>query len=273
MTVNRDDLLRRFEQWLDGALSAEDPPAGIDAEVLAALADVSPDANPDAHPGAHPDANQAATPGGNGGIDRPDDSYALWAAVTALTHEVKLQGRAFKELHHTLGTQTSRAADEIRAAYREREHDAQREAERRSRRAIVGTLVDLRDRLGRGLDSVRAVESAIARGTTGQNWLVRAFTKRRRDPHAETLAALTKGYELGLEHLDQTLDEFNAHEIRCEGQPFDPRRMNAIDKEESAAVPEGTVLEVYRTGYEWSGEVFRPAQVKVSCVPAAGDLG
>jgi len=44
--------------------------------------------------------------------------------------------------------------------------------------------------------------------------------------------------------------------------------MNAVDKEESTAVPEGTVLEVYRTGYEWSGEVFRPAQVKVSCAPA-----
>ena len=78
-------------------------------------------------------------------------------------------------------------------------------------------------------------------------------------PAAEKLAALTKGYELGLERLDQTLAEFNAREIRCEGQPFDPRRMNAIDKEESTRVPEGTVLEVYRSGYEWNGEVFRPA--------------
>ena len=25
----------------------------------------------------------------------------------------------------------------------------------------------------------------------------------------------------------------------------------------------GTVLEIYRGGYEWNGEVFRPAQVKV----------
>ena len=46
--------------------------------------------------------------------------------------------------------------------------------------------------------------------------------------------------------------------------------MNAIDKEESAVVPEGTVLEVYRTGYEWSGEVFRTAQVKVSRAQARG---
>ena len=79
---------------------------------------------------------------------------------------------------------------------------------------------------------------------------------------------MKKGYELGLERLDQNLEEFNAREISCEGQAFDPRRMNAIDRQESIAVPEGTVIEVYRSGYEWNGEVFRPAQVKVSCAPA-----
>lgn len=244
--MNRDDVVRRFEQWLADALAAEDPPGGIDAEMLATLTDANGEAN------AEP--------------DHPGDSYTLWAAMTALTHEVKLQGRAFKELHNTLGTQASRMTDEIRTAYRERERDVQREAERRSRREVLAALIDLRDRLGRGLESVRAVESELSRGA-GQSWLARAFTKARTDPNVEKLAALMTGYELGLERLDQTLEELNAHEIRCEGQPFDPRRMNAIDKEESTVVPEGTVLEVYRTGYEWSGEVFRPAQVKVSCAP------
>ena len=87
-------------------------------------------------------------------------------------------------------------------------------------------------------------------------------------PPTPRCAALKKGYELGLERLDQTLEEFNAREIPCQGQAFDPRRMNAIDRQESSAVPEGTVIEVYRSGYEWNGEVFRPAQVKVSCAPA-----
>ena len=85
---------------------------------------------------------------------------------------------------------------------------------------------------------------------------------------ADTIAALKKGYELGLERVDQTLEEWNAREIRCAGQVFDPRRMNAVDRQESSAVPEGTVLEVYRSGYEWNGELFRPAQVKVACAPA-----
>ena len=90
--MNRDDLMRRFEQWLDEALAAEEPPAGIDAEILAALADANPDANPET----------------DDEIDRPIDSYTLWAAMTALTHEVKLQGRAFKELHTTIGAQAGR---------------------------------------------------------------------------------------------------------------------------------------------------------------------
>ena len=247
--MNRDDVLRRFEQWLDDALSAEDPPSGIDAEMLAALAEETPD--------------------GQGDLDRPNDSYTLWAAMTALAHEVKLQGRAFKELHTTIGAQAARTADEIRAASRERERDVQREAERRCRREILSALIDVRDRLGRGLESVHAIESETSRRAR-RNWLARAFAKSGGDDAtADRLAALTRGYELGLERLDQTLDDFNARQIRCEGQPFDPRRMNAIDKEESSLVPEGTVLEVYRSGYEWSGEVFRPAQVKVSCAPLA----
>jgi molecular chaperone GrpE (heat shock protein) len=247
--MSRDDLMRRFEQWLDEALAAEEPPAGIDAEMLAALADTNP--------------------GTDDEIDRPMDAYTLLAAMTALTHEVKLQGRAFKELHTTIGAEAARVADEVRTVYREGERDRRRDAERRGHREILGALLDLRDGLWRGLESVRAVESAIPKGA-GQSRLVRFFTKRLKNPDAEKLAALTTGYELGLQRLDQTLDELNAHEIRCQGQPFDPRRMNAIDKEESAGVPDGTVLEVYRTGYEWCGEVFRTAQVKVSRAPSPG---
>src|SRR6266705_6931756 len=121
--MNRGDVLRRFEQWLDEAMAAEDPPDGIDAEMLATMAEANTDANI--------------------GPDHPGDSYTMWAAMTGLTHEVKLQGRAFKELHSTLSVKTSPTADEIRAAYRERERDVQREAERRSRREILSALIDL----------------------------------------------------------------------------------------------------------------------------------
>jgi molecular chaperone GrpE len=239
--MSRVEIMRRFEEWLAGALAAEEPPRGVGAEILAA---VSGESDGQAGPA-------------------PAVAYSLWAAMTALTQEVKLQGRSFKELNDTLGSQAGRTA--------ERERELTRETERRCRKEVLGVLIDLRDRLGRGLESVRASEAEISKAAR-RGWRARVFSRLfsqpREDSATATLAALKKGYELGLERLDQTLEEFNAREISCEGQAFDPRRMNAIDRQESIAVPEGTVIEVYRSGYEWNGEVFRPAQVRVSCAPA-----
>jgi len=199
----------------------------------------------------------------------PADAYSLRAAMTALAQEVKLQGRSFKELHDTLGSQAERMAERERDLLRETER---RETEHRCRKETLGVLIDLRDRLERGLQSVRASEAGISR-TARRGWVARVFSRPNQpqpgeDSAGATLAALKKGYELGIERLDQTLEESNAREIPCQGRAFDPRVMNAIDRQESAAVPEGTVMEVYRSGYEWNGEVFRPAQVKVSCAPA-----
>jgi molecular chaperone GrpE len=241
--MNRDEILRRFETWLDQSLASEEPPRGVDAELL-----------------------ELVTNGGEAGAD---DSYALWSAMTALTQEVKLQGRTFKELNDTVGSQAGRIAEELQAVYREREREVQREAERRSRKEILEGLIDLRDRLGRGLESAAAADAAIRARRTGL--LERLIRNAPEAGLSSTLAALKRGYELGVERLDQMLEEFNAREIRCHGQRFDPHRMNAIDLEESSAVPEGTVLEVYRSGYEWNGEVFRPAQVKVSRGARGGD--
>ena len=242
--LGRDEILRRFEALLDSALASEAPPVGIDAEIL----------------------SLAMEDGEDG--ERRCDSYALWTAMTALTQESKLQGRAFQELSRTLAGQAEKIAEELRAVYAERERIVQRDAERRSRREALSALVDLRDRLGRGRESVRVRELEIACAARA-GWWTRVFGKQATDPAADALGALIRGYELGIERLDQTLAEFNAREIRCQGESFDPRRMNAVESEESAAVPGGTVLEVYRSGYEWNGEVFRPAQVKVSRAPAS----
>jgi molecular chaperone GrpE len=251
--TDREEIVRRFEALLDAALASENPPAGIDADILESVLNDSPDQ-------AAP--NQA---GNDQDIARACDSYALWAAMTALTQEIKLQGRAFQELNRTLTAQTEKIVDELRAVYAERERALRRETERRSRKDILGALVDLRDRLARGRESARAREEEIA-AADRVGWLRKTFS--RRPAAAAAVGALIRGYELGIERLDQTLDEFNAREIRCQGESFDPRRMNAIDSEESATVAPGTVIEVYRSGYEWDGEVFRPAQVKVSRPPS-----
>ena len=248
--IDRAEMLRRFEVLLDSALTSEAPPAGIDAAILSSVM----------HGGAE------AEDGGDG------DSLALWSAMTALTQETKLQGRAFQELNLTLAAQVEKMTAELRAAYAERERAVQREAERRCRREMLGAFVDLRDRLGRGLESVQAREAEIE-AAARRGWLAKVYSPSANQAHLEAVRAMIRGYELGLDRLDQTLDECDAREIRCEGEIFDPRRMNAVESEESAAVPAGTVLEVYRSGYEWNGEVFRPAQVKVSRGPVVGSGG
>src|SRR2546430_1500318 len=88
-----------------------------------------------------------------------------------------------------------------------------------------------------------------------------------RRPPRSTLFPYTTLFRSVLHQLEVT-------EIPCQGRPFDPRYMQAVDLEETNQVPEGTVVEVYRVGYEWKGQTFRLAQVKVSrsaAGPAAGE--
>jgi molecular chaperone GrpE len=55
------------------------------------------------------------------------------------------------------------------------------------------------------------------------------------------------------------------------GDKFDPRVMNAVDIQETDSVPDGSVVEVYRAGYEWNGAVYRTAQVRVARAKGASN--
>jgi molecular chaperone GrpE len=213
--IDRGDLLQRFEAWLDATLAREDPPPGIPAEFL-----VDDLAETD---------------------DVAKDRQALWAAVTALTQEVKLQGRTFKQLSDTLS----------------------RDTEKRSRQEVLDTLLDLRERLLRGLESVRG------RPRLQPVFWDRIFRRRWEQVRQalDVVEALEQGYRLGLESLNDLLAKFEIRPIECEGRPFDPRLMSAVDAEETARAADGTVLAVYRNGYEWNGDVYRPAQVRVARRP------
>ena len=49
-----------------------------------------------------------------------------------------------------------------------------------------------------------------------------------------------------------------------EGEPFDPQTQQAISYEETADVPDGTVVKVLQRGFTISGRVLRPALVAVA---------
>jgi molecular chaperone GrpE len=215
--MDRSEILQRFEQCLDAAIADEDPPQGIPAEILAG------DAGPE---------------------NAPTDWHTIWAAMTALTQEIKLQGRAFKQLSESL------AAD----------------AERRGRKESLGAMLDMRERLSRGLEGVGGPDGMRLREQLQPTLLDRLFSQRWQElEHARSVVhALEDGYRLTLGYLDDLLSQYGLRPLECLGQPFDPRRMNAVDVEETDRAAEGTVLFVYRAGYEWNGELYRPAQVRVA---------
>ena len=271
--TNRDDIVRCFQDSLDEMLAREEPPEGVDAEILARF-----------QHGPGSQTEQAADDGA--------DLYSLWSAVVALSQETRLQGRAFRDLSEALGSvdslnesvramlaaHTEARADHGRTletarqiaddAHRQRIEQDRREFQRAREEACVGMLdllLDVRDRLVRGLASVRR-HLVEARKPVRTTRLMRLLRIRPPDNGhlIDAAGALAKGYTLSLARLDEALGQFGVAESDCAGRPFDPGCMMAVDVEEASSAPDGTVLEVYRPGYQRHGSVCRPAEVKVA---------
>jgi len=265
----REQIVQRFETWLDEVLAEEEPLEGIADELLSELEGKS-------------------DPGVISAPDNTCDLYSMWSAMTTLTQEVKLQGRAFRHLSDNLEpfsglgesidtaleahaealSDVRRIGAEARAVRSEHENELLRDAERRGRLEILSVLLDTRNRLVRGLkaahESLRKLNEYRA-----SSWPTRIFIKQdtRIGQMLDIVTGLEKGYSLSLDRLDDAMQQLGVREIPCEGQPFDPRIMNVVDVEENAETPDGTVLEVYRTGYMLDTKVLHPAQVKVARAP------
>jgi molecular chaperone GrpE (heat shock protein) len=228
----------RLDQYLDQALADEPAPQGLTEELLTALEIGAP---------------LPLLEGAQG-----SDLYSLWSAMTALAQEVRLQGRSFKQLHQTLTQSLEAAANS----------DAQPvpiPQTQQPRKQEIDLLLDLRDRIARGAQTARnaAAELSPARMSVWQRLMQRLGSGAGYVRHTqEILGALSHGYGLTLSSLDEAL--LACRVSRITARIFDPYRMTAIEMEETNAVPEGTVLEVYRDGYEWNNEVYRTAQVKVA---------
>ena len=80
---------------------------------------------------------------------------------------------------------------------------------------------------------------------------------------------LRTGVEMIARQLSDVLRKYGVSEVPALDTPFDPQFHEAVMREESAAVPPGTVLEVFQKGYVLNDRLLRPAMVKVSAAPAA----
>ena len=64
------------------------------------------------------------------------------------------------------------------------------------------------------------------------------------------------------------LSESGLEEIDALGTPFDPNWHEAVSQQESAAVPEGQVVQQLRKGYKLRDRLLRPAMVIIAKNPA-----
>jgi hypothetical protein len=252
----RDSILRRFEAWLNCALAEEPLPQGLASELVSALEKGNP-----------------LPP-----IEGHCDLYSLLSTLTVLTQEVKLQSRTFKQVSDTLAQLPNSVA---RILAEDSAAEWAGEAEKAGGRELgsaaidksapgkqqIDLLLDLHDRFERGLNAVREASAGLF--TDRRRWWRRWFGRDQAQDERikQVISALKKGYSLTLERVDQALQDYGVTPILCQGEKFNCHRMTAVEIEENDSLPDGTVVGVYRTGYEWQGELFRSAQVKVARRP------
>jgi molecular chaperone GrpE len=70
--------------------------------------------------------------------------------------------------------------------------------------------------------------------------------------------------ELVYQGFLKALTRFGVTPIDCVGQPFDPAFHNAVMQEETAEVPDCTILKELQKGYLLQSRLLRPAMVAVA---------
>ena len=81
-------------------------------------------------------------------------------------------------------------------------------------------------------------------------------------------ARLTEGMEATLRLLQKAFEKSGITTVDPKGMAFDPELHEAMTVQETDAVPEGTVLEVFQKGYVLNGRLLRPARVIIAKAPA-----
>ena len=236
----RARTLRRFEVWLDEVLADEDRPAGIAQEILEQL---------------ERDAEAPEPPRA--------DLYSLMAGFTALSEETRLQGRSFKALQESLepmgelvGT-VSQTLERLEESRDRQEQQARNTRQRECLAEVMEVLLDVRDRLVRGRDTARTGLERYPEPQGGWTaWRLRPWARLR-----QTVAALIEGADLSLNRLDEILHQWGVRPV--EAERFDPACMKAVEVTADPGRDDGTVVEVYRTGYTRDDQVVRWAEVKV----------
>ena len=81
--------------------------------------------------------------------------------------------------------------------------------------------------------------------------------------------SLQTGVSMIYQQLRSVMTEAGLQEIDALNQPFDPNLHEAVSQQETAAAPEGHVVQQLRKGFKLRDRLLRPATVVVAKKPAA----
>ena len=202
------------------------------------------------------------------------DLTAVVGHFTALRHEVNLL------------TKTTRAAVEQNAETLKAMQPAPKPEDRTP--ALLKAVIDIADSLALAMKQVERGQAAMqvilddliddaSLATPPRSGLLsdlfgakaraRASEAAARGVSYETFSKLTPladgladGYAMSLRRVEAVLPQFGLEAIPCEGLPFDPELMEAVEVVEG--VERGVVVEEIRRGYLRGGSVYRYALVK-----------
>lgn len=265
MSLETEDILNRFQQWL----------AQTNQE-LERLAEPPP-------------AADAPSP--------PVGLLPLIEAFTALRHELKLQTKSARGLEELLQTALGgleRAIDQLRSVQPQESAAAEQAA-----RPLVESLIELDEALRRGETAAAATRRRLLEETprrlaeslqqrfkqlsAWQRWRSRPWQAevlqfcRRQLAETQTpaLSSLGEGYQLICARLQRMLREHRIERLACVGRRVDPTRMKVIELVDAPGASPETVVDELRPGYEWRGQVVRYAEVRATraAVPVSGDSG
>lgn len=79
--------------------------------------------------------------------------------------------------------------------------------------------------------------------------------------------ALHGGVILILRQFLDVLEKEGVQQIETDGQIFDPTLHEAVMREDSGDLPDGTIIEEFQKGYTLGAKVIRPSMVKVAHKP------
>jgi molecular chaperone GrpE len=133
--------------------------------------------------------------------------------------------------------------------YKKRAAREKQEAIKFANESLVAKLIPVLDNFDMALAAVTNAQNETDQSPTGTS-------------------SLHQGIAMIQQQLRQALADAGLEEINATGQPFDPNYHEAVSQQESAAVPEGHVLQQLRKGFKLRDRLLRPATVVVAKAPS-----